>query len=743
MAECKTFIEVGRENQHLKTMRRQKDKFYKPLYKKQEKENKHTCLHGIHNDHHSNPTSPNNYRNCIQIGVETTSSNSSDQGIISTEETPEEKENNWVKNLSTSTLTKGQIKALAHGPNYAIVPRNPPTGEYITAIENVCNQLQSGKAKELRGEIKSALKNIQPPRPNITREERKAIEELRKDNTKMILTVDKGVSMVVMNKDDYHQKAEALLQESAYRAITSDPTNKYKNKLISLLKSIKANGGINEITYRKLYPTGAGSPKFYGLPKLHKEGTPLRPIVSSIGAVTYTTSKELSRILRPLVGKSPHHICNNHDFLEDLKTIKLGPEEVMVSFDVKALFTSVPIKPALEIIEKLLKEDQDPQKRTSMSISNIMDLLEFCLRSTYFTYRGKFYEQVEGAAMGSPISPIIANLFMEHFEIQALQSSPNPPLLWKRFVDDTFVIINKAHKEEFLAHINSVDSNIQFTAEEPGPDGSLPFLDILISPDEEGKLITSVYRKPTHTDQYLQWDSHHPISAKYSVVGTLYHRAKTISSNSEKLHQEDDHLTRALGDCKYPRWALNRVKMKMNNPTKTQKKKKNEHSQPNNPRPYITVPYYRGLSESVKKKCSNYGVQVYFKGGSTIKNLLMAPKDKDPMMKKSGVIYSYKCGRVDCDEEYIGESSRTFAERFKEHQKAPSPIFDHHTITGHDISVDHFNIVGKEENNLKRAIKEALYIRVNNPSLNRNVGKYHLPHIWDEFLDNISELKLK
>ena len=97
----------------------------------------------------------------------------------------------------------------------------------------------------------------------------------------------------------------------------------------------------------------------------------------------------------------------------------------------------------------------------------------------------------------------------------------------------------------------------------------------------------------------------------------------------------------------------------------------------------------------------------------------------------------------DCDEEYIGESSRTFGERFKEHQKAPSPIFDHHTITGHDISVEHFNIVGREENNLKRAIKEALYIRVNNPSLNRNVGKYHLPHIWDEVLDNISELKLK
>ena len=83
------------------------------------------------------------------------------------------------------------------------------------------------------------------------------------------------------------------------------------------------------------------------------------------------------------------------------------------------------------------------------------------------------------------------------------------------------------------------------------------------------------------------------------------------------------------------------------------------------------------------------------------------------------VIYRFKCGRVDCDEEYIGESSRTFAERFKEHQKAPSPIFDHSNISGHQVTIDNFNIVGREDQNLSRTIKEALYIRVNNPSLNK------------------------
>ena len=677
-------------------------------------------MHGGHIGYHSNLAKQNN-----------------------TTETNIRRENNWVKNLSSTPLTKEEEKILSNGPNYAIVPKKPPIGEYVATIEQICNQLVQGKVEELRGEDKEALKNVHPPRPNLSRSEKEALDSLRKDKSRVILMADKGVSMVVMDRDDYNIKAEELLHQPTYRPIPNDHTNKMKNRLITLLKKIKTEGGLSETTYKRLYPTGAGSPKFYGLPKVHKQGIPLRPIVSSIGSATYNTAKELSRILKPLVGKSRHHIQNNQDFLEDLKGIQLQPDEVMMSFDVKALFTSVPIEPALVIIEKLLKEDQNLQSRTTMSIQHIMDLLGLCLRGTYFTFNGKFYEQVEGAAMSSPISPIVANLYMEEFEARAIQSSPNPPLLWRRFVDDTFVVMKKCHREEFLQHLNSVDKNIQFTSEEPGPEGALPFLDILIKPDQEGRLHTTVFRKPTHTDQYLHWDSLHPISSKYSVVRTLQHRANTICSSKQLLKEEEDHLTKALMNCNYPRWALNRVRMKINSTDHKNRNKSRTTQQNNNPRPYITVPYYKGLSETIKQRCKNYGVQVYFRGGKTIKNLLMAPKDVDPMMKKSGVIYSYKCGRVECDEEYIGESSRTFRERFREHQKAPSPIFDHFNNTGHCISVENFNIVGREDQNLKRATKEALYIRVNNPSLNRNVGKYHLPHIWDEVLYNIPELKLK
>ena len=98
---------------------------------------------------------------------------------------------------------------------------------------------------------------------------------------------------------------------------------------------------------------------------------------------------------------------------------------------------------------------------------------------------------------------------------------------------------------------------------------------------------------------------------------------------------------------------------------------------------------------------------------------------------------------LDCDDDYIGETSRIFGERFKEHLKPPSPIYDHSNISGHNVTINNFNIVGREDLNQMRTIKEGLYIRVNDPSLNRNVGKYHLPHVWDEVLFNTSELKLK
>ena len=224
--------------------------------------------------------------------------------------------------------------------------------------------------------MKTILKKAQPPRQNITKEERRAIGELKRDNNRLILTADKGVALVVMDKEDYVQKAKELLDQPTYKTISSDPTTKYKNKLVNLLKAIKAEGGIDETLYKRLYPTGAGSSKFCGLPKIHKRRNPLRPIVSSTGATSYETSKELARILKPLVGKSMYHVHNTQDFIQQIKDIKLQEDHCMMSFDVKALFTSVPIQPAISTIKKL-SEDPELHKRTSLSVKIITGLLVF------------------------------------------------------------------------------------------------------------------------------------------------------------------------------------------------------------------------------------------------------------------------------------------------------------------------------------------------------------------------------
>ena len=126
-------------------------------------------------------------------------------------------------------------------------------------VEQVCQKLTPSEVDALRVKVKAILKKTPPPRHN--KEEQKAIGELKRDKTRVILTADKGVSLVVMDKEQYINKAEELLDQPTYQTIPGDPTTRYKNKLINLLKTIKTEGGMSEALYRRLYPTGAGSPQ--------------------------------------------------------------------------------------------------------------------------------------------------------------------------------------------------------------------------------------------------------------------------------------------------------------------------------------------------------------------------------------------------------------------------------------------------------------------------------------------------
>ena len=228
----------------------------------------------------------------------------------------------------------------------------------------------------------------------------------------------------------------------------------------------------------------------------------------------------------------------------------------MVSFYVVSLFTKIPVVLAINVAEKKrLKQDASLGQRTSLPVEDLIDLLSFCLNTTQFAYNGTYYQQVFGTAMGSPVSAVIANMVMEDVEQRALASSPVQPLFWKRYVDDVISAVSGNEAECLLSHLNSVEPSIQFTIEREN-DRRLSFLDLNVYRAHRGNIKTSVYRKPTHTNKYLAFDSHHPICHKKSVTRTLLTRADCLPSSCDSRAKERKYVFDVLKVNGYPNTFL-------------------------------------------------------------------------------------------------------------------------------------------------------------------------------------------
>ena len=251
-----------------------------------------------------------------------------------------------------------------------------------------------------------------------------------------ILPADKGRSTVILNTKDYESKMSTLLSDTnTYEVLQKDPTPKFKRELTEMIRRWQREDPIPTPLKHFIYPTSEEIPKMYGLPKIHKANAPLRPhkanvplrpIIASQGSLTYNPSSVLADILSPLVGKSECHIKNSGDFVDKIKNLEVPPGQKLTSYDVSALFTSIPVPDAIKAVRIKLDEDPRLQDRTPLSRERILELLSFCLNTTFFSYRGVIYKQKHGAAMGSPVSPIIANLYMEGFEEIALRTAPPP-----------------------------------------------------------------------------------------------------------------------------------------------------------------------------------------------------------------------------------------------------------------------------------------------------------------------------
>ena len=153
-----------------------------------------------------------------------------------------------------------------------------------------------------------------------------------------------------------------LIDPKTYRVLDKDLTPKYKKKLVKILTRLKEEKKLTEEQYKYLYPTSEAIPRLYCTPKIHKEGTPLRPIVDYLGSIGYNVSKSLSDLLSPIVGKTEHHVNNSKEFIEEMKDVKLESDEMLNSHDVVSLFTNVPIPLTMNIIQKRLECDTTLQK---------------------------------------------------------------------------------------------------------------------------------------------------------------------------------------------------------------------------------------------------------------------------------------------------------------------------------------------------------------------------------------------
>ncbi|XP_078599380.1 uncharacterized protein LOC144874745 [Branchiostoma floridae x Branchiostoma japonicum] len=341
--------------------------------------------------------------------------------------------------------------------------------------------------------------------------------------------------------------------------------------------------------------------------------------------------------------------------------------------------------------------------------------------------------------MGSPVSPIVCNLYLEHLEQRALRTALNPPLWWYRYVDDTHTKLKKTYADEFTDHLNSLDPDIKFTFEKE-ENRSLAFLDTLTTVQEDVSLRVTIYRKPTHTDQYLNFQSEHPLEHKLSVVRTLFHRAETVITDPQDKQKEKLHITQALKTCGYPTWAIEKATApKPPSPSDTTQ---NNTSRGKN-RGFVVLPYVKGVSEGLRRIFTSHGIKTCFRPANTLRNILVAPKDKTPKEQKCGVICHIKCQgqniRGPCTETYIGETERSLKTRFLEHKRKSSKTSEvsqhiHIESPGHSVSLDKVEILDTEPDFFARGIKEAIYIRALQPSLNRDGGRHRLPATYNPLL---------
>ena len=623
-------------------------------------------------------------------------------------------DDNWVRNISSRPLDKTETRVLSYGLKHSVTPKRIPTEAIVSSVEAILSrqrELSESAKDNIRSRIASTIQSASLPDSNLTKDERQALKRLKTDENIVILPADKGRVTVVMDKTDYYDKMDALVNDKqTYQVLKRDPTPALQRKLNSKLLDLKKTDAIDIQRYNRLRCRVPQPPKLYGLPKLHKPNIPMRPIVSFCGSPTYQLSKYLTTVLKPLTDESRHKLQSTENFIDAIKTVQVPDDYKLVSFDVKSLFTSIPLQLALDCTETAINNSTI---ELPLPTDDLMDLLNLCLTSTYFQYNGKHYKQLHGTAMGSPVSVVVAEIVMQNIEELALATYKLTLPLWLRYVDDTFTAVHKDEIDDFHEHLNGQNADMQFT-KEIEENGKIPFLDCLVTRDNN-KLRTTIYRKPTHTDRLLDQSSYNPTSHKATTIRTLTRRAQLVCDSPDSLTDENKYLDNVFNKNNYNRDFIRHNTYRNSEPNAT-----NTNATPVTT---ATIPYIKGTSETIARILQPYNIRVAHKPITTLRQLLMNVKDKDEPSDSRGAVYKIKC--CDCQATYIGETGRNLNVRLTEHKRATrngdinNHIAEHHLKTNHRIDWDSAECATYSTDYYQRITLESWFTNLEQTPLNR------------------------
>ena len=585
---------------------------------------------------------------------------------------PEHTYMNFVVNKSKQTFTTEEMDLLNHGLKYKPAPAVVPIEEIVVNIESAIQYLPFKEKSSIRFQCEKLLNDTKPLNNKKAKKEREIIDLLKKKEC-IFTRADKSNEVVIMEKNDYEEAMKKLISEGPYVEIKLKrkfPVDKYAKEFKDDLDKLISEGILEPKERWKFVVRNASIPKLYGLPKTHKEGNKMRPIVSNVGAPCSRLAKHLAAQAEKFKPPDGFSIKNSKEFVEKLKTVEIQEDEEMVSFDVEALFPSVPTTEALNEINNWV----DSQQISDKEAEKFFELTKICLNQSYLQWRGKIFKQSTGLSMGNSLSPLAANVFMSSLEVKASKKSWFPRV-WYRYVDDVFTIIKKGTASEILAELNNLSPSINFTFEKEA-NGKLPFLDIMLIRAGR-KLEFDIYRKPTQVPLYIPKSSNHPQQHKQAAFHSMVHRLFSVPLNDERKKKEIEHIKWTARVNGYQEIIIdniiehqqNKEKLKKMTtlqrdpkPLKTIKLSNGHHKQI-----FAEIPRCEPYSFKLEKILRKHGVNTYNSSNGNLKSLICSLKDCTNNQEKSG-IYEIDC--QNCCKKYRGQTSRRIADRYTEHERA-------------------------------------------------------------------------